>query len=86
MDRKTFEKAIELYNEMQAIQHRRHVTGIAQLTEEKVEKLTLNEMLSYVSVLDQPLRERIKAVVKECLIEGIHTNELEEIEKEIEKL
>lgn len=43
-------------------------------------------MLNYVSVLDQPLKERIKAVVKECLIESIHTNELEEIEKEIEKL
>ena len=86
MDRKTFEKAIELYNEMQAIKHRRYVTGIALLTEEKVENLTLNEMLNYVPVLDQPLIERIKAVVKECLIEGIHTNELEEIEKEIEKL
>ena len=86
MDKETFEKAIELYNEMQAIQHRRYVTGIADLTEEEVEKLILSDMLSYVSILDQPLRERIKAVVKECLIEYINTNPLEEIEKEIEKL
>lgn len=86
MDRKTFEKAIELYNEMQYIKNRRMYSGIDNLTDETVEKLSLDGMRQYISSMDDEQRQRIRAVVKECLLELIHSNALEEIEKEIEKL
>jgi hypothetical protein len=86
MDKETFEKAIELYNEMQCIKTRRMYSGIDKLTDETVEKLSLDEMRQYISYMDDEQRQRIHAVVKECLLELIHSNALEEIEKEIEKL
>lgn len=86
MDKETFEKAVELYNEMQYIKNKRMYSGIDKLTDENVEKLSLGEMQQYLSSMDDEQRQRIHAVVKECLLELIHRNALEEIEKEIEKL
>ena len=86
MDKETYEKVIKLHYEKLDIGEFRSRFGINSLSDEQIDNMSLLQLIDYIRAFNATQKERICAVMRECLKETLHNDRLNEIDKEIEQL
>lgn len=86
MDKETYERVIRLHYEKLHVGELRARFGIDSLSDEGVDNMSLLQLIDYIRAFNATQKERIGAVMRECLKETLHDGRLNEIDQEIAQL